>query len=232
MAPEPEPPVGCPSYYRPSWAVPNGCPPVVTRTVPAVPVSVVAAAWLCVVLSDLPCASYPLHRLPLLAVGVDTRAVAGAGTVAVASAVVGVEDPPEQARSPQRLHDSIAAAAAAAKVGQRPHRCHLVECGVMTVVPDFLDIPVALAVVAAAAGCIAAAAVVVVVVVVADAVMAPAFSDIPAVARPVAAVAVVVAAAVVAAAVVSSIVSNSRILALNHSQRLQRQYYSYYSYYS
>ena len=225
MAPEPEPPVGCPSYYRPSWAVPNGCPPVVTRTVPAVPVSVVvAAAWLCVVLSDLPCASYPLHRLPLLAVGVDTRAVAGAGTVAVASAVVGVEDPPEQARSPQRLHDSIAAAAAAAaKVGQEPHRYHLVECEVMTVVPDFLDIPVALAVVAAAAGCIAAAVVVVVVVVVADAVMAPAFSDIPAVARPVAAVAVVVAAAVVAAAVVSSIVSNSRILALNHSQRLQRQ---------
>ena len=225
MAPEPEPPVGCPSYYRPSWAVPNGCPPVVTRTVPAVPVSVVAAAWLCVVLSDPPGASYPPHRLPLLAVGVDTRAVAGAGTVAVASAVVGVEDPPEQARSPQRLHDSIAAAAAAAaKVGQEPHRSHLVECEVMTVVPDFLDIPVALAVVAAAAGCIAAAAVVVVVVVVvADAVMAPAFSDIPAVARPVAAVAVVVAAAVVAAAVVSSIVSNSRILALNHSQRLQRQ---------
>ena len=222
MAPEPEPPVGCPSYYRPSWAVPNGCPPVVTRTVPAVPVSVVvAAAWLCVVLSDLPCASYPLHRLPLLAVGVDTRAVAGAGTVAVASAVVGVEDPPEQARSPQRLHDSIAAAAAAAKVGQEPHRSHLVECEVMTVVPDFLDIPVALAVVAAAAGCIAA--VVVGVVVLANAVMAPAFSDIPAVARPVAAVAVVVAAAVVAAAVVSSIVSNSRILALNHSQRLQRQ---------
>jgi len=96
----------------------------VTLTVPAVPVSVVTAAWLCVVLSDPPCASYPPHRLPLLAVGVDTRAVAVAGTVAVASAVAGVEDPPEQARSQQRLRDSIAAAAAAAKVGQEPHRYH------------------------------------------------------------------------------------------------------------